>query len=189
MNEWKNPPLLFPSLEFDFSICHDPILQDLILLSSQEPVSKSLQEEILATVQASPSILDSFIDEKFSLGLLENNPLLIPKIMKLSNSNQSYISAIFKTALKLQTMEIVKELLLHGSVDQEFIYNYLEEARRNFNLKHLNHNEQSARLLCLFVLNLLNLGLIDKKRTALILKSFCLEHSQLKEAIQLFSSI
>jgi hypothetical protein len=186
MNEWKNPPLTFPSLEFDFSICHDPTLQDLILLSSQESLPKSTQSEIITTIQASPSILDSFIDEKFSQGLLENNPLLIPKIMKLQSSNQIYISAILKTALKLQTMEIVKELLLNHIIDPEFIYIYLEEAMRKFNLKDFQ-KEQSARLLCVFVLNLINVGLIDKNRTGFILKSFCLEHSQLKEAIQLFA--
>ena len=185
--EWKRPTIFHEPL-FDFSICQDQQSLDIIYKSAEEPLRSTHINEISEIIAKEPYIIKDLLNTEFIDQLLELNPQIVIILLKLSPISHSLIiGGLHKHCIDLPVMEVIKELSTDKITTSDELYLIIEHmASKCETLSDKDVQDRSIRMVCLFVKSLLERNVVRFNIVAIILESFCLKFSRLKDAVEFY---
>jgi hypothetical protein len=148
MQDWPLPPLYYPTLELDQSVNFEPEILQLFLNAAQSPLNSDKLDILKQIIKEQPDITEIVIGRDYCECVLEHNPELIQSL--LQQHRMFCQRALLKRSTDIQTMEIMKQLILNNVVCNEFVYIYVDQCVTTCELQQETTNrDRIARMVLL----------------------------------------
>ena len=186
--DWQTPPMILPEPLFDFSVCYNQKDLDLIYSSAVEPQRLTTINEITKIITENPDILVHLLNMDFCYNVVEHNPSLLTVFIRSApDCTDLVMNAMHQHCLELSVLEISKSMAQDKLVGPEQVYILLEKMASACEMIHDREIlDRKVRLVCLFAKSLLADNILQIDVVSVILDSFCLKFSRLKDAVELY---
>jgi CCR4-NOT transcription complex subunit 11 len=174
---------IFPSSLFDFSICFDPDLEDLIVKASNQPLARNQLAQLISAVGVG-QLFESVLNKAMGLGIVTNNPKLAVEILlSKSTAKRLIFNGCLETCTSIQTLDIIAESTKRGG---SFLYEFVEKYIAKVSFLDQRQQERMAKIIFLMILSL-SRAKVDIFPLKVALNSFCLQFSKIKEGLELYA--
>jgi len=162
---------------------------DLLIKAMNETLSPEQVDELRENIKQSPQIVETVPPNKFP-SLVENNFLVavdvLLHLMASSGPTAEYFSALANTPITLHSMEAVNKLTTLVDLPADFLRTYISNGINTCqSIKDKHLQQRMIKLVCVFLQYLVKNKANIKALNSMI-QSFCVEHSNNKEAAALF---
>ncbi|KAH6586234.1 hypothetical protein BASA50_000698 [Batrachochytrium salamandrivorans] len=195
---WTHPPLSMHDCRFndsessvDFS--ERDHARQLIIYAYTSPLSTTQQRIVSQWIKRLPQIVHMVeVTVNAFAGLVENNPSVAAEFIGgLSKSLKfpSYLDVLIDASTLMHSMEVVNWLAMRSNVviPQEFLHRYLAKCMVACDpIRDKYMQARQVRLICGFVVSLVQGKVISIMDYQVDLQTFCLEYSHVKEAAELY---
>ncbi|KAH9254960.1 hypothetical protein BASA81_007028 [Batrachochytrium salamandrivorans] len=195
---WTHPPLSTHDCQFndsessvDFS--ERDHARQLIIYAYTSPLSTTQQRIVSQWIKRLPQIVHMVeVTVNAFAGLVENNPSVAAEFIGgLSKSLKFplYLDVLIDASTLMHSMEVVNWLAMRSNVviPQEFLHRYLAKCMVACDpIRDKYMQARQVRLICGFVVSLVQGKVISIMDYQVDLQTFCLEYSHVKEAAELY---
>lgn len=182
----------FKPIYFPESCCREDI-QKISSEAFKQPITINDQKVLLDVLEKDPGEIYKIgmTPENIS-NLIEFNPSLAYNVLFIlmkTDASTEYLSAIVKTAqsMSLNSLEVVNRLTCSVDLPTEFLHLYIlnciEACEK---MTDERFKKRSVRMLCVFLQSLVRKKKINIKEISIEIESFCITHSKVKEATELY---
>jgi hypothetical protein len=192
------------------------LMQNRAFLKPLAPNEQRLIMEVLnedGTTKKDPSVDSERLVQECGLNpqnlhrLVENNPMVahecLLRILRPSSDyseddKNEYLSSLVSMDMSLHTMEVVNRLATHANnhpgspslLHPEYIHLFIGSCIASCeNIPDQHAQNRLVRLVCVFVQSLLRNQIVQVEDIYVVMESFCIEFSRIREAAALFKML